>query len=84
MRRIDLSDNSVTTLAGSLTQSAGLADGVGTLATFFYPNSITMDSTGSVALIVSGQRRADKQKRTMADEHAAPLVDLLCSDADGP
>jgi len=71
----------VTTLAGSLTQSAGLADGVGTLATFRYPNSIAIDSTGSVALIVSGQRCVEIRKRKMADVHAAPVC-LLCSAAD--
>jgi len=53
VRRIDLSDNSVTTLAGSPTQSSGHADGVGTLATFNRPLGIALNTAANFAVIVS-------------------------------
>lgn len=53
IRRINLTDNSVTTLAGSPTQAAGHADGVGTLATFYAPASVALDDAVTYAILVS-------------------------------
>ena len=41
----------VTTLAGG--NAAGLADGIRTAARFNYPNGVSLDSTGNIAVVVS-------------------------------
>jgi hypothetical protein len=45
IRQISLSDLQVSTIAGSLSQTPGDADGTGNAATFNNPNSITTDGT---------------------------------------
>lgn len=52
VRRINIGNGNVTTYAG-VAGTTGRANGVGTLATFNTPVLITMDSAGTVALIVS-------------------------------
>lgn len=48
---------SVTSLAGSSTQSPGFEDGLGTAAGFASPTGVALNSAGSFALVVSGRLR---------------------------
>lgn len=52
IRRLDLSSLMVTTIAGQR-GNPGSANGVGTAAQFSYPNSVTMNAAGTIAVIVS-------------------------------
>lgn len=54
VRRIDLATNIVTTLAGSPFQAPGNADGFSVLASFSNPAGISVNSAGTIAIIVSG------------------------------
>ncbi len=49
IRRIDLTTANVTTLAGG--EFTGSTDGVGTYATFKYPTAVTIDPSGTFALV---------------------------------
>ena len=51
IRRVVVSSAEVTTIAGS--GAMAYADGVGTVASFFGPLSITIDAAGTTILIVS-------------------------------
>ena len=52
IRRIDLLSGTVTTLAGSPSQSTGHSDGVGSAASFYNPYGIAVDASASVAFVV--------------------------------
>ena len=52
IRRLDIASLQVTTLAGSST--VGFQDGTGTLAIFARPRGVSIDATGSYALIADG------------------------------
>ncbi len=52
IRKIIVATGAVSTLAGTV-GTAGHADGVGTLATFYLPFGVALDFTGSIALVVS-------------------------------
>ena len=54
IRRINLLGGTVTTFAGSPSQSSGHSDGVGSAASFANPTDIAVNSNASVALVVSG------------------------------
>lgn len=72
LRRVDLVTGLVTTLAGSPTQSAGHADGLGSLATFNYPLCVAMDGAGSIAIVV---RRAEvKSSKTSLQTHSVIVI----------
>ena len=55
IRQLDLSLGLVTTTAGSIHK--GYSDGLGTTASFKFPSSIAMDSSGSFAIIVRTRQR---------------------------
>ena len=55
IRMLDVSTGSVSTLAGSKTLLSGLADGIGTKASFLSPQGVSMDATGSFAVVVRGE-----------------------------
>jgi hypothetical protein len=42
----------VTTLAGRQGVESPFSDGIGTMATFYFPYGIALDSAGSIALVV--------------------------------
>ena len=50
-------DGSVTTIAGG---SRGFDDGLGTVARFFFPSGITIDSTGNLFVIDRGNKKVRK------------------------
>ncbi len=51
IRRIDLTTTNVTTFAGAGERLSGSADGIGTYAKFQYPTAVTIDPSGTFALI---------------------------------
>lgn len=53
IRLVGVASGTVSTLAGSPSQSTGFADGAGTLALFTYPRNVAIDATGDFALVVS-------------------------------
>jgi hypothetical protein len=54
VRAIAVSTGAVRTLAGQQGISAPFSDGVGSAATFNFPHGVALDSTGVLALVVSG------------------------------
>lgn len=55
LRRVNLTSDLVTTLAGSSSRALGRADGVGTLASFYTPSDVAVDSTGLFAVVVRSE-----------------------------
>lgn len=53
IRSINLTTNTVTTVAGSPPYTCGSDDGVGTGATFNYPSGVAVNSAGTFAVVVS-------------------------------
>ncbi len=79
IRRLDIASSQVTTLAGSST--GGFADGVGAFAMFRRPRGISIDSTGTYALIADGENNrvrriviATAQVTTLAGTGSASAV----------
>ena len=57
LRLVNLTTGTVTTLAGNPATAPypgnyGHADGAGTVASFFYPYAVAMDSAGTFAIVV--------------------------------
>ena len=52
IRRLDLVSNAVTTLVGSTAGTAGYLDGIGTSALLRNPHAVSIDPTGTVALLL--------------------------------
>jgi hypothetical protein len=52
IRAINVTSGAVTTLAGQPGSSYPFSDGIGTVATFFYPTGVTLNGAGTMALVV--------------------------------
>jgi sugar lactone lactonase YvrE len=63
IRKMVLSSGDVSTIAGNSTVNGGngaFADGTGTDANFYYPNSVVLDNTGNLYVSDSGNNRIRK------------------------
>jgi hypothetical protein len=72
IRLVNLTSRAVTTLAGREGVSVPFLDGVGTSATFNFPAGITLNSAGTLALVVSESPRTlhvclRRRRRSRAD-----------------
>ena len=73
LRLVNVSTGLVTTLAGNSTQSTGHADGAGTAASFDCPVGVSLNSAGTLAIVVSaGERRGE-----------GVWITCMCSGMDG-
>lgn len=67
IRRINLANGMVTTVAGSLSGTVGTlgstnfghSDGIGTAASFYHPCGLTMDAAATFVLIVSEEEEGE-------------------------
>ena len=73
IRKIDLSTNAVTTLAGAGKLMAGYADGVGTQATFKEPRSLAVSSDGQT-LYIADTRNHLIRKMILATNSVSTLA----------
>ena len=85
IRRIDMSSGAVTTLAGRAGVT-GSANGVGTQATFYWPSDVTLDASGTFALVCD-QNNDQIRRISIADATVSTLVGVLgfygCMDGTG-
>lgn len=54
LRRLNISQGLVTTIAGDLSNNYGYADGQGRAASFYDPYDVAMDAAGTFVVVVSG------------------------------
>lgn len=70
----------VTTIAGSPSQTAASADGVGAAASFYYPACVATDSMGTFAVVVCGHRGVRVSRGSSYSLSSQPSLYLLQAD----